>query len=115
MKIENLLTDDAVLAELGARLSQRRIELGLSQAALSEQAGVAKRTVERIEAGATSQTVTLVRIVRVLKLLERLDLWIPEPGPSPMDMLTLNDKRRKRVPRKKQKTATAPWRWGDDK
>ncbi len=115
MKIENLLTDDAVLAELGARLSQRRVELGLSQAALSEQAGVAKRTVERIEAGATSQTVTLVRILRVLKLLERFDVWLPEPGPSPMDMLKLKDKPRKRVSRKKQKPASPPWQWGDDK
>ena len=115
MKIDALLTDDTILGELGTRLSRRRIELGLSQATLSEQAGVAKRTVERIEAGATSQTVTLVRILRELKLLDRLDVVIPEAGPRPMDMLKLKDKPRKRASRKKQKPASQPWQWGDDK
>lgn len=113
MKIEHLQTDEAVLAELGTRLTQRRIELGLSQAALSEQAGVSKRTVERIESGATSQTATFVRILRVLELLERLDVLIPEVGPRPMDLLKLKGKARTRASRKKQASASKPWQWGD--
>jgi DNA-binding XRE family transcriptional regulator len=51
MKITGLLTDDAVLAELGARIAGRRVELQLTQAAVAEQAGIAKRTLERMEAG----------------------------------------------------------------
>lgn len=114
MKIENLQTDEAVLGELGIRLAQRRLELGLSQAALAEQAGVSKRTVERIESGATAQTATLVRILRVLDLLERLEALIPGTGHRPMDLLKLKGKVRKRAPRKKAKPATKPWQWGDD-
>ena len=34
------MTDDAVLEELGRRLERRRIDLGLTQAKLAEQAGV---------------------------------------------------------------------------
>ena len=52
MKIEGLLTDEAILAELGKRFAQRRLELQLTQEMLAEQAGVSKRTVERVEAGA---------------------------------------------------------------
>ena len=44
MRITGLLTDDAVLAELGSRIAARRIELQLTQSAVAEQAGIAKRT-----------------------------------------------------------------------
>lgn len=114
MKIEYLLTDESVLAELGVRLSQRRIERGLSQAVLADQAGVSKRTVERMEAGATTQTATLIRILRVLQLLDRLETLVPAAGPGPMDLLKLKGKERKRAPRKKANPSGKPWQWGDD-
>ena len=114
MKIENLLTDEAVLTELGGRLARRRIELGLAQAALAEQAGVSKRTVERVEAGATAQTVTLIRILRVLELLDRLEMLVPAAGPSPMDLLKLKGKDRKRASRRKQNPSDKPWQWDDE-
>ncbi|NCC61042.1 MAG: XRE family transcriptional regulator [Verrucomicrobiae bacterium] len=114
MKIEGLLTDEAVLTELGGRLARHRIALGLSQAELAEQAGVSKRTVERIEAGATTQTATLIRILRVLELLGRLDTLAPETGPSPMDLLKLKGKERQRAPRKKKRPSGKAWQWGDE-
>lgn len=114
MKIGNMLTDEAVLSELGGRLSQRRIELQLTQAGLAEQAGVSKRTVERIEAGATAQMATMIRILRVLELLDRLETLVPETGPRPMDLLKLQGKARQRAPRRKQNPAGKPWQWGDE-
>ena len=92
MKITGLLTDDAVLAELGARIAGRRIELQLTQAAVAEQAGIAKRTLERMEAGLTSQLATLVRVLRVLDAASGLDSVIPESGPRPMDLLKRKSK-----------------------
>jgi transcriptional regulator with XRE-family HTH domain len=97
MKITGLLTDDAVLAELGERVARRRIELQLTQAAAAEQAGIGKRTLERMEAGQTSQLNTLVRVLRVLDAMSGLDCLIPEPGPIPMDLLTLKGKVRQRA------------------
>ena len=114
MKIENLQTDEAILVELGERLTQRRLELQLTQAALAEQAGVAKRTVERIEAGATTQLSTLIRILRVLQLLDRLEGLIPASGPRPMDLLKLKGKERQRATRKSKPADTEPWQWGDE-
>ncbi len=113
MKIERLLTDDAVLSELGGRLSRCRIELGLSQAKLAQQAGVSKRTVERIEAGAATQTNTLIRILRELQLLERMETLVPDTVPSPMDLLKLKGRERKRAPRKGGSPSGKPWQWGD--
>ncbi len=114
MKIEGLLTDEAILTELGGRLAQRRLELQLTQEMLAEQAGVSKRTVERIEAGATTQTTTLIRILRVLALLDWLEILVPEAGPSPMDLVKLKGKVRKRASGKRKPTDKGPWRWGDE-
>ncbi len=61
MKIDKLMTDDAILVELGVRLAQHRIALDMPQAELAAQAGVSKRTVERAEAGATTQMPTVIR------------------------------------------------------
>ena len=114
MKFEGLLTDEAILAELGGRLVQRRLALQFTQEMLAEQAGVSKRTVERVEAGATTQTSTLIRILRVLKLLDRLETLAPETGPRPMDLVRLKGKARKRASGKRKSMDKGPWRWGDE-
>jgi transcriptional regulator with XRE-family HTH domain len=114
MKIEGLLTDEAILTELGRRLAQRRLELQFTQEMLAEQAGVSKRSVERIEAGATAQMSTLIRILRALELLDRLETLVPEAVPRPMDLVKLKGKARKRASGKRQPTKEEPWQWGDE-
>jgi transcriptional regulator with XRE-family HTH domain len=109
-KLTPELTDPAVLRELGERLARQRIDAGLSQAALAEQAAVAKRTVERIEAGHGSELATLIRILRILKLLDGLDALVPELPPSPVAELRRRDKPRRRVARRSG-AAAKPWHW----
>lgn len=115
MKITGLLTDDAVLAEIGARITARRIDMQLTQAAVAEQAGIGKRTLERMEAGKTSQLSTLVRVLRVLDAMPGLDSLIPETGPGPMDLLRRKGKIRQRASAKRGgESPGEPWRWGED-
>ena len=107
-------TDEAILAELGARLSSARLSRNLTQARLAENAGVAKRTVERIEAGQSAQLTSLVRILRALDLLDRLDTLLPPPQPGPMDLL----RRHGNAPLRASSSETRvvePWNWADDK
>jgi transcriptional regulator with XRE-family HTH domain len=66
VKIESQLTPEAVVQELGRRLARRRLDLGMTQANAAEQAGLGKRTVERIEAGGDTQLSTIIRLLRVL-------------------------------------------------
>lgn len=114
MKISNQLTDEVILRELGARLARVRLERNLTQAGLAEQAGVSKRTVERMEAGGVTQLVNLVRVCRVLDLLERFESLIPEPVASPVAQLKLRGKQRKRASSAKATTAsTGKWQWDD--
>src|SRR3989304_2190643 len=51
MKLSKQLTDEAILREVGSRLAGARLARNLTQAALAEEAGVSKRTVERLAAG----------------------------------------------------------------
>ncbi|MBI5556411.1 MAG: helix-turn-helix transcriptional regulator [Deltaproteobacteria bacterium] len=114
MYISNLLTDAAILAEIGKRIARCRLDRQLTQADMAEQAGVSKRTVERIEAGASAQISTIIRILRALNLLPGVERLIPEPGPRPMELLKLKGKERQRAsaPRKVKQSGKG-WTWGD--
>jgi transcriptional regulator with XRE-family HTH domain len=128
MRIQEYLTDDAVLAELGTRLERTRLERNLSQRELAAEAGVERKAVQRIEAGEPVKLTSFIRVLRALGLLDALDQLVPEPLPSPIELLKLHGKRRRRASgarRKGGKTppaakgkpgedATAPWRWGDE-
>ncbi|MEW8027890.1 MAG: helix-turn-helix domain-containing protein [Candidatus Thiodiazotropha sp.] len=115
MKISDLVSDEAVLAEIGQRILQRRLELQMTQAVLAEQAGIAKRTVERIEAGSSAQMSSMIRLLRVLGLLPGLDLLFPEQLQRPMDLLKRKGKVRRRASTPREKAGKdKPWRWGDE-
>ena len=118
MKIKGNVTDDAVLAEIGKRLTQTRLASNLTQAQLAEQAGVSKRTVERLEAGeVATQLSGFIRVCRVLDLLDHFDALIPESTPSPMAELKLRGKQRKRASGGKTPKPASPakkWHWGDN-
>lgn len=112
MKIDKINSDDAILAEMGRRFARRRIDLKYTQADLAHEAGVSKRTVERIESGASAQMSSIIRICRVLNLIPGLDQWIPQAGPSPMDLIKLKGKMRKRVSSgRKKKDSDDTWSW----
>lgn len=115
MSIDPLMSDAAILVELGRRLGRRRVDRNLTQAVLAKEAGVAKRTVERVEAGESTQVSSLIRILRVLGLLDSLDAAIPEAGPRPMDLLKLRGKERKRASAKAVRDEDGSrWSWGDE-
>jgi transcriptional regulator with XRE-family HTH domain len=116
IKISNLLTDEAILSELGDRIGQCRINAQLTQAQLGEQAGVSKRTIERIESGQSAQMISMIRVFRVLGLLSALDQMISDGGPRPMDLLKLQGKQRQRVfsGRRNKPELEGEWSWDDD-
>lgn len=116
MKISSQLTDEVVLGELGERLARSRLEQNLTQAELAEQAGVSKRTLERLESGAVATQLSgFLRVCRVLGLLERFENLIPEPVIGPMEQLKRQDHKRQRASGKKPAPSnTGNWKWGDE-
>lgn len=116
MRISAQLTDESVLEELGARLAGVRLGRNLTQAALAEQAGVSKRTLERLESGAVAtQLSSFLRVCRVLGLLEHFEILVPEAAASPMEQLKRQGGKRQRASGKKA-AATKPgkWTWGEE-
>jgi transcriptional regulator with XRE-family HTH domain len=115
MRITKQIADQGVLEELGYRLARARLERNLTQARVAEEAGVSKRTVERLESGDVStQLSSFVRVCRALDLLERFDALIPEPMASPIAQLKRRGKVRRRASAiKGPGTASTPWSWSD--
>ena len=97
-------------------MAQVRLERNLTQAQLAEQAGVSKRTVERLESGGVATQLSgFIRVCRVLDLVERFDLLVPEPVPSPVEQLKMRGRRRQRASAKgKAKALPKKWQWGDE-
>ncbi len=115
MRIDKQTSPQAVVEELSGRLARYRMGSGISQARLADQAGVSKRTIERIENGCDTQLTTMIRLLQALGLSERLNQIIPESTVSPMDMLKGRIEPPKRARRKKSPQTDRPWKWGDEK
>ena len=120
MRLTRELTDSAVLEELGARLARTRIDANLTQARLAEEAGVGKRTIERLEAGRGTDVRVLVRVLRALGLMEGLESLIPAAPQSPMALLRLKGRERQRAAHARRSVGApgearpaAPWKWGE--
>ena len=115
MSISNLATDQAVLTELGSRLATLRLNQNKTQVQFAAEAGVSKRTVERLENGESVQLTHFIRVCRELELLPRLDALIPEPIPSPLAQVKLHGQARRRASgRKPTRKANKNWTWGDE-
>ena len=115
MKIDDLSSDAAVLAEIGRRIAATRLARQLTQAQLAYEAGVSKRTVERLENGVSVQFDNFIRCLRALGLLSELERLVPDAADNPILLI----KRQGRVRRRSRMTLREPepkggWTWGDD-
>lgn len=129
MSVVNSQTDEVVASELGARICQARLERNWTQSEIANQAGVGLRTVQRLETGHVgTQLTSFLRVLRVLGLLERLDMLLPPPVRSPVDELKMQSKQRKRASKQSRVSAQAKldladsnqtsenkpkWTWGE--
>src|SRR5687768_8594030 len=115
MRLTQQLTDDAILRELGSRLACARLRQKLTQQELADAAGVAKRTVERIESGEPTVLTNLIRLLRTLNFIEPLNALLPDSAPSPIEQLNQHKKARKRASAaKKVPKSAGKWTWGDE-
>lgn len=116
MRIQDTLSDAAVLTELGRRLERHRVQRDRTQAEQAEEAGIGRATLQRIERGESVQLLSLVKLLRTLDLLEALDGAVPATIELPIAQLD----RERRPPRQRARrrraapSGTEPWAWGDD-
>lgn len=115
MKIDDSITNEALLKLIGGRLAGLRLARNLTQQQLAKEAGLGLRTVQRLEQGAVAtQFSGFMRVCRVLGLLPHLETLVPEPTASPMAQLKQQSRKRKRATGKKAaEPKPGKWTWGD--
>lgn len=80
--IMDYLTNDEVMQEFGARMRAKRLEHNLPLDQLAVQAGLNRKTVMELEAGGDVRLSTLVKVLRVMNMLPRLDGLLPDTLPG---------------------------------
>ena len=98
----NSLSNSAIIEEVGKRLKDYRIRRKLTQQELANQAGISVFSVAQIERGKVVTMSVFLSVLRVLRLLENLELFIPEIGISPIELLKLKGKIPKRIKNSKK-------------
>ncbi len=96
------LTEQQILEELGKRLKSIRLNNNMSQKELGDIIGKRPDEISRIENGKPITLISLLRILRALNKLENLEQAIKPPGISPVEMLKLEEKKRKRASKRKK-------------
>lgn len=95
---------------LGERLKQARLNQDLTQTQLAELVGVSRRSVLNAEKGKT-QLETFVALVNALGLADNLELLIPVPDVSPVQLAKLQGKRRQRASGKQNSDDSGSSAW----
>ena len=93
------MSDKAILVELATRLQRTRLNQNLSQAELARRAGISLRTLQYLEAGRETTLQTVIRVLRAVDRLAPLEVLLPEPGPSPIQLARLQGRERQRASR----------------
>lgn len=114
MNFLNENSDQATLRELGERIARYRLNRNMTQAALADEAGISTRTMIRLEDGESSQLQNFIRVLRALSLLENLETLVPPPPLSPIQLVKMRGKRRRRASSPKDDAkSNQPWSWDD--
>jgi putative transcriptional regulator len=91
------MSDTAVLAELGRRIQQERLNQNLSQETLAQRAGISRRALQYLEMKGACTLASLIRVLRVLGKLIALEAFLPVPQVSPVQLARLRRTERQRA------------------
>ena len=90
------MTDHAIAKEVGKRIEQLRLEQNLSQTAVADKLGITAKTYRNTIAG-RGKFETIIGILRILGALPLVDNFVPEESFSPIALLKMKGKQRKRA------------------
>lgn len=107
-------TIESLRSEVATRLARLRLARNVTQAALAQEAGVALRTVRRLEAGLPSSLDSFLRIAIALDLGDIIAHAIPSSNIRPIERMDAHGTERRRARPAKEGARQAPWSWGDE-
>ncbi|MDR1161468.1 MAG: helix-turn-helix domain-containing protein [Tannerellaceae bacterium] len=98
------MSDVAIIEELGRRIKEYRLRKRYTQQELADRAGISLFSISKIEKGQAVSVSILIPVLRVLRLLDNLEMFLPEPGISPIAVMKLKGKMPRRIKRKNNTT-----------
>ncbi|GHS86599.1 hypothetical protein FACS1894201_07540 [Bacteroidia bacterium] len=93
----NSLSNMAIVQEIGKRIKAYRLKKKLTQQNLADRAGISIFTIAQIEKGKSVSLGMLLPVLRELRLLDNLEMLLPEMGISPIERIKLKGKTPKRI------------------
>lgn len=90
------MTDAAIVAELGKRIKATRLKKKFTQPQVAERSGISVFTISQMENGKNTSLISLIAVMRALKLLDNFEGLIPEQKISPIELLEANKKKQKK-------------------
>lgn len=105
------LGNEAIVQEIGKALRAVRLRMNLTQDEVAERAGLDRTTVVQLEKGRSASLLTLIQILRVLEKLDALSGFQEESRMSPIEMVKMMAKTRKRASRTHRKPNRKKPQW----
>lgn len=109
------MSDQAILSEMGLRISRYRLNKNMTQEQLANEAGVSIPTIQRTEKGSSIQLLKLLQILHALNLSDNVELFVPDIATSPLQQLFMKGKTRHRASHSEKNPNETNWTWGDEK
>ena len=107
-------TSQLLEAEIGSRVARLRLSQNITQAMLAQEAGIAVRTLRRLESGQPSTLDTFLRVALALNLDETILSVLPAGHIRPIERVSkIRAERRRARPKPHPNNQSINWVWGD--
>lgn len=90
------LTNARIETIVGERLKNLRLEYNITQNDLAKKTGLSRVSISKIERGKGVNLSSLIEIMRGLRVLENINYLIPEQEISPIEIIRLKNKTKKK-------------------
>lgn len=91
------MSDTALVEIIGAFIKHQRLEQNKTQAQLAKESGINRETLSLFENGVSGNLITFIRILRSLNLIYMLQDFQTKQQISPLQLLKLEQNKRKRA------------------
>ena len=105
------MSDATLIKNIGAFIKNQRLEQNKTQAQLAKESGINRETLSLFENGVSGNFITFVRILRSLNLLYMLQNFQVKQQISPLQLLKLEQTKRKRAKSKTNKNTKPKSDW----
>ena len=100
----NVMSDKALIEQIGKFVQWHRLNQNKSQEQVAEAAGMSRSTLSLLERGEKVRIDSLIQVLRVLDLLYIIDVFKIKEQISPLEYAKLQKNRRKQASPKKSDT-----------